>query len=135
MRSFVTSPLADGGLGLSSGYYDDAYHFSALNFGIGHNSDWSFFFGDKIGCIGETSVFACLIGALYLIFMGVGSWRTMVAMGLGAYVTAFLFEFFSKHFGIDGGAWNPAPFGLPSHKHLLLGGLAFGLVFMATDPV
>jgi len=135
LRSFVTGPLADGGLGLSSGYYEDAYHFSALNFGIGHNNDWSFFFGDKIGCIGETSVLACLIGAIYLIFMGVGSWRTMVAMGLGAYITAFCFEFFSKHFGVDAGAWNPAPFGLPAYKHLMLGGLAFGLVFMATDPV
>jgi Na+-transporting NADH:ubiquinone oxidoreductase subunit B len=135
MHSFVTSPLAEGGLGLSPGYYDDASHFSALNYGIGHNNDWNFFFGDKIGSIGETSILACLIGAFYLIFTGVGSWRTMAAMGLGAYFTAFLFEFFSKQVGVDGGAWNPAPFALPAYKHLLLGGLAFGLVFMATDPV
>ena len=43
MRSFVTSPIVEGGLGLSSGYYEDAYHFSALNYGIGHNNDWNFF--------------------------------------------------------------------------------------------
>lgn len=135
MRGFVTSPVTEGGLGLSSGYYEDAYHFSALDHGIGHHSDAGFFFGDKLGSMGETSVLACLIGAIILIYTGVGSWRTMVSMGIGAYLTAFLFEFFSKHFGADGGAWNPAVFGFPAYKHLLLGGLAFGMVFMATDPV
>jgi Na+-transporting NADH:ubiquinone oxidoreductase subunit B len=135
LKTFVTSPLADGGLGLSPGYYDDAYNFSALNYGIGHNNDWGFFFGDKLGCLGETSVFACLLGALYLIYTGVGSWRTMVAMGLGAYLTALCFEFGSKFLGSDAGVWNPAQYAFPAYKHLLLGGLAFGLVFMATDPV
>ena len=135
MRSFVTSPLAEGGLGLSSGYYEDAYHFTSLNYGLGHNNDWSFFFGDKLGSIGETSVLACLLGAIYLIYTGVGSWRTMLGMGIGAYLTALLFEFFSTHFGAEGGAWNSAPFAFPAYKHMLLGGLAFGLVFMATDPV
>jgi Na+-transporting NADH:ubiquinone oxidoreductase subunit B len=56
-------------------------------------------------------------------------------MGLGAYVTALLFEFFSTHTGADAGAWNPAQFALPAYKEFLLGGLAFGIVFMATDPV
>jgi len=135
MQNFVTSPLSEGGLGLSSGYYEDAYQFSSLNHGFGHNNDWNFFFGDKLGSIGETSVLACLLGAFYLIYTGVGSWRTMVAMGLGAYFTALLFEFFSKYLGADHGAWNPAQFSFPAYKHLLLGGLAFGIVFMATDPV
>ena len=89
--------MTEGGLGLSSGYYEDAYHFSSLNYGMGHNSDWNFFFGDKIGCIGETSAFACLLGALYLIYTGVGSWRTMVAMGLGALPDGLCFEMFSKY--------------------------------------
>lgn len=135
MRSFLTSPLTEGGLGLSSGYFEDAYNFSALNHGIGHNSDWGLFLGDKLGSIGETSVLACLLGAFILIYTGIGSWRTMVSMALGAFLTATIFEFLSKHIGIDGGAWNPATFGFPAYKHLLLGGLAFGLVFMATDPV
>lgn len=135
LRSFVTSPMTEGGLGLSSGYYEDAYNFSSLNYGAGHNSDWSFFFGDKLGCIGETSVLACLLGAIYLIYTGVGSWRTMVSMGLGAYLTALVFQLFSTHFGAEGGAWNTAQFAFPAYKHLLIGGLAFGLVFMATDPV
>lgn len=135
LRSFVTTPIHDGGLGLSSGYYEDAYHFSALNYGIGHNNDWGFFLGDKLGSMGETSVLACLLGALYLIYVGVGSWRTMVAMGLGAYLTALFFQLGSTYLTQDGGAWSAAQFGFPAYKHLLLGGLAFGLVFMATDPV
>ena len=135
LKSFVTSPASEGGLGLSSGYYEDAYRFSALNYGIGHNQDWSFIFGDKLGCLGETSVIACLIGALFLVWTGVGSWRTMLGMLLGAFVTAFLFQMGSNFLFADQGAWTAAQFGFPAYKHLLLGGLAFGLVFMATDPV
>lgn len=135
LQQFVTSPLAEGGLGLSTGYYEDAYNFSALQYGIGNNSSWGFFLGDRLGSIGETSIVACLIGALILIWTGLGSWRTMVAMGLGAYLMALAFEWGSRFFGSEGGAWNPAQFGFPAYKHLLLGGLAFGLVFMATDPV
>lgn len=135
MRQFVTAPLNEGGLGLSSGYYADAYHFSALNYGIGHNSDFGFFFGDKLGSMGETSILAVLIGAIALISTGVGSWRTMVAMLAGAFLTATCFEYGAKFFGVDGGAWAPAQFAFPAYKHLLLGGLAFGAVFMATDPV
>jgi Na+-transporting NADH:ubiquinone oxidoreductase subunit B len=48
LQQFVTSPLADGGLGLSSGYYEDAYHFASLNYGLGHHTDWNFFFGDRL---------------------------------------------------------------------------------------
>ena len=135
LREFVTAPISDGGLGLSSGNYEDAYHFAALNYGLGHNGDWNFFLGDKLGCMGETSVLACLIGAFILIWTRVGSWRTMAGMTLGAFLTALLFELGAKFLGSDGGAWNPAPLAFPAYKHLLLGGLAFGIVFMATDPV
>ncbi|MFI0434136.1 MAG: Na(+)-transporting NADH-quinone reductase subunit B [Parachlamydiaceae bacterium] len=135
LREFVTAPLSIGGLGLSPGNYEDAYHFAALNYGLGHNGNWNFFFGDKLGCMGETSVFACMIGALILIWTRIGSWRTMAGMALGAFVTALLFQWGAAFFGEDGGAWNPAVLSFPAYKHLLLGGLAFGLVFMATDPV
>lgn len=135
MQQFVTTPLADGGLGLSPGAYEDAYRFASLNYGIGNNSDWNLFLGNKLGCIGETSGLAILLGALFLIYTGVGSWRTMVAMGIGAYLTALLFQVGAGYFSADQGAWNPASFTFPAYKHLLLGGLAFGLVFMATDPV
>jgi Na+-transporting NADH:ubiquinone oxidoreductase subunit B len=135
MRQFVTAPFSEGGLGLSSGSYEDAYQFTSLNFGFGNNIDGSFLFGNRIGSMGETSIIACLIGALILIYTGIGSWRTMVAMGLGAFLTASLFEYGSKFFGVDHGAWNPAIHSFPAYKHMLLGGLAFGMVFMATDPV
>ncbi|MGA8165209.1 MAG: Na(+)-transporting NADH-quinone reductase subunit B [Waddliaceae bacterium] len=135
MQSFVTHPVSEGGLGLSPGYYEDAHRLSQLNYGFGDNGNWEFFLGNKLGSLGETSVLACLIGAAFLIYTGVGSWRTMAAMGLGAYFTALLFQLGSQFFGMDGGAWNPAQFGFPAYKHLLLGGLAFGIVFMATDPV
>lgn len=135
MRGFVTGPLADGGLGLSTGNYEDAYHFANLNYGFGTNNDWGFFLGNKIGSLGETSVLACLLGALLLIYTGIGSWRTMLGMTLGAFLTALLFQYGSTFFGADAGAWAPAHFGFPAYKHLLLGGLAFGIVFMATDPV
>jgi Na+-transporting NADH:ubiquinone oxidoreductase subunit B len=135
LQSFVTTPVGEGGLGLSPGYYEDAYHFSALNYGIGHHSDWNNFLGDKLGSMGETSVLGCLLGAIFLIWTGIGSWRTMAGMLLGAFVTAFCFEAGSHYFGADHGAWNPAVLGFPAYKHLLLGGLVFGIVFMATDPV
>lgn len=136
MRQFVTSPLTEGGLGLSSGYYEDAYHFSQLNYGLENGyHDWPLFLGSRLGSMGETSVLACLLGALILIFTAVGSWRIMVAVGLGAFLTASCFEFATQFFGADGGAWASAQFGFPAYKHLLLGGLSFGLVYMATDPV
>ncbi len=135
LQSFVTSPISEGGLGLSPGFYDDAYHFANLKFGLLHNSDIGFFLGDKLGCLGETSTLACLLGALFLIYTGVGSWRTMAAMGLGAFLTAFIIQFASHYFADANGAFLPAQFGFPAYKHLLLGGLAFGLVFMITDPV
>lgn len=135
MRSFVTSPLGEGGLGLSPGYYEDAYQFAGVDHGIGMNSDWNYFFGNKLGSMGETSTFCCLLGALFLIWTGVGSWRTMVAMGLGAYLTALCFQLGSTYLADDHGAWLPAQFSFPAYKHLLIGGLAFGLVFMSTDPV
>lgn len=135
MRSFVTSPLTEGGLGLSPGGYEDAYQFASVQYGVGASNDGSFFFGNMLGSMGETSTFACLIGAFILIYTGIGSWRTMLAMLCGALLTAGLFEFCATTFGADGGAWNPAQYGLPAYKHLLLGGMAFGCVFMATDPV
>ncbi len=135
VQSFVTTPLIDGGLGLSPGAYEDAFHFSALRYGVGHNADSSFFFGDMLGSMGSTSVFACLLGALFLIYVGIGSWRTMAGVLVGALTAAGLFQAAANLFGVDGGAWNPAQFDFPAYKHLLLGGLAFGLVFMATDPV
>ncbi len=135
LQGFVTGHITDGGLGLAPDNYDVAYHFAEVNYGVGLQSDGNYFFGNMIGSMGETSVFACLIGALILIYTGIGAWRTMVAMGAGAFLCAYLFQIGSHLTGADGGVWNAARYGLPAYKHLLMGGLAFGLVFMATDPV
>ncbi|NGX58411.1 MAG: Na(+)-translocating NADH-quinone reductase subunit B, partial [Chlamydiae bacterium] len=136
LKGFVTTPLAEGGLGLSAGNYFDAYHFSALQNGIGEtNGDWLFLLGNKVGSIGETSGIACLLGGLMIAYFGLSSWRTMIAFLIGAFGCASLFEWGSQFLTADGGAWTAAQYGFPAYKMLILGGLAFGLVYMATDPV
>jgi len=79
------------------------------------------------GSMGETSALACLFGAAVLIFTGIGSWRIMLSGLLGAVSLATLFV-------MIGSSTNPM-FELGPLWHLVLGGFAFGLVFMATDPV
>jgi Na+-transporting NADH:ubiquinone oxidoreductase subunit B len=83
------------------------------------------FFGLMPGSIGETSTLMCLIGALILIVTGVGSWKIIVSSFAGAYFMGLLLNL------IGGNAYVM----LPAHYHLVIGGLAFGIVFMATDPV
>lgn len=85
------------------------------------------FLGQVQGSMGETSTVACLMGATLLLYTGVGSWKIMLAVLLGALVTASLFY-------LVGSNSNPM-FGMSPAWHLVLGGFAFGLVFMATDPV
>ena len=135
MQTFLTASPESGGLGLGVENYQAAYEYAGLRYGVGHLNDANFFFGNQLGSMGETSVIACLLGAIFLVWTGVGAWRSMVAMGVGVFVSAFLFQFASETFGVDGGAWNPAKYAFPAYKHLLIGGLAFGMVFMATDPV
>ncbi len=83
------------------------------------------FFGFIPGSIGETSVLMALIGAAILIFTGVGSWKIIVSVFSGAYITAYLFNLIGANEYML----------LPAHYHLVIGGLAFGAVYMATDPV
>jgi Na+-transporting NADH:ubiquinone oxidoreductase subunit B len=85
------------------------------------------FLGLIPGSMGETSTLACLFGAAVLVFTGIGSWRIMLSCLLGAVSLSSLFL-------LIGSTTNPM-FGLGPHWHLVLGGLAFGLVFMTTDPV
>lgn len=88
----------------------------------------SMFLGLEPGSIGETSALCCLIGALILILSGVGSWRIMVGGVLGLTAVSALFQ----HFG--GPTLKPLAH-LPAYYHMVIGSFAFGLVFMATDPV
>ncbi|GAA0890911.1 NADH:ubiquinone reductase (Na(+)-transporting) subunit B [Fulvivirga kasyanovii] len=96
-----------------NGWADGIYEFSNM------------FFGFMPGSIGETSTLMCLIGALILIFTGVGSWKIMVSVIAGALGAGFL---------LNGLAVNEF-MAMPAHYHLVIGGLAFGTVYMATDPV
>lgn len=135
MRAFVTGPIEDGGLGLLPGNFVAANRAAESIYGLEKFTDGNLFWGNILGSMGETSAIACILGAIFLIYTGVGSWRTMAAYGIGAYVTAWLFEFFSTSFGAENGLWNVARYSMPAYRHLLMGGLAFGLVYMATDPV
>ncbi len=74
------------------------------------------------GCIGETSVVAIAIGAVILLWTGIASWRTMLSVFVGGALTAATF------------GWSGLT-SIPWYEHLVLGGFAFGAVFMATDPV
>ena len=85
------------------------------------------FIGVIPGSMGETSALACLFGAAILVFTGIGSWRIMLSTLLGVVALSSLFV-------LIGSSSNPM-FALGPHWHLVLGGLTFGLVFMATDPV
>jgi Na+-transporting NADH:ubiquinone oxidoreductase subunit B len=85
------------------------------------------FFGTIPGSMGETSTLVILIGALILIVTGIGSWRIMVSVLAGMTVTSLLFNII--------GSTSNNMFALPPYWHLVLGGFAFGMVFMATDPV
>jgi Na+-transporting NADH:ubiquinone oxidoreductase subunit B len=83
------------------------------------------FIGNIPGVIGETSTLAILLGAFILIFTGVGSFRIMASVVIGGLFMGSVFNLF---------AVNPF-MGMPAYYHLMLGGFAFGAVFMATDPV
>ncbi|MGI9542514.1 MAG: NADH:ubiquinone reductase (Na(+)-transporting) subunit B [Cyclobacteriaceae bacterium] len=86
------------------------------------------FFGAVPGSVGETSTLMALIGAAILIITGTGSWKIIVSVFAGALATGYFLNL------LDPNGLNSF-MSLPPHYHLALGGLAFGAVFMATDPV
>lgn len=115
--------LVDGYSGATSlVYFDEGV--SALNANI---SSTDMFLGTIKGSIGETSTLAILLGGLYLIYTGIGSWRIMTGVFAGGYLMGFLFNLLA-------GSAFPG-MAVPAHFHLIMGGFAFGAVFMATDPV
>ncbi|MDH4056237.1 MAG: NADH:ubiquinone reductase (Na(+)-transporting) subunit B [Gammaproteobacteria bacterium] len=83
------------------------------------------FLGQMQGSLGETSALACLLGAAFLIYTRIASWRIMVAVFAGLIIPSLLFS---------GESTNPM-MSMPWHWHVVLGGFAFGAIFMATDPV
>ncbi len=107
---------------------------------LAQGADYSYsvsdmFFGFIPGSVGETSTFLILLGGLFLIFTKIGSWRIMLSAVIGALVMGLIFN------GVVDAGWihSSSKFyhlmSLPYWQHLLVGGLAFGIVYMATDPV
>jgi Na+-transporting NADH:ubiquinone oxidoreductase subunit B len=94
---------------------------------IGSEGWWQAFVGLIPGSMGETSAMLCFVGAVLLIATGMGSWRVMGGVVLGTAGMASLLN-------VIGSDTNPA-FAIPFGWHVVLGGWAFGTVFMATDPV
>jgi Na+-transporting NADH:ubiquinone oxidoreductase subunit B len=83
------------------------------------------FIGNIPGSIGETSVIAILIGAFILLYTGAGSWRIMFSVIAGGLVMGWIFNLCAINEYMQ----------IPAWEHLIMGGFAFGAVFMATDPV
>ena len=92
-----------------------------------HYSWFQTFMGFEPGCLGETSVFAIMIGAAFLLYTRVASYRVMGGVFAGMVATSLLFN-------VIGSDTNHM-FALPWYWHLTIGGFAFGMVYMATDPV
>ena len=98
-------------------------------------STWDMFYGFIPGSVGETPTLLILLGGLFLIFSKIASWRIMLSAVVGSLVMGFIFNQV-----VDMGwiAESSKFYGLMSFdfwKHLIVGGLAFGIVYMATDPV
>jgi Na+-transporting NADH:ubiquinone oxidoreductase subunit B len=111
------TPLGDAAVALTEGA-------QTINWTNGATSmDW--LIGTYPGCIGETSTIAILLGAVILLWSGVASWRIMFSVFAGGFGMALLFNAIGVNVYMN----------IPAYYHLLIGGFAFGAVFMATDPV
>ncbi|MDO6595282.1 NADH:ubiquinone reductase (Na(+)-transporting) subunit B [Oceanihabitans sp. 2_MG-2023] len=93
------------------------------------------FLGFIPGSVGETSTLLILLGALFLIFAKIGSWRIMLSSVAGALVMGLIFNGFVNADVIADSSKFYGLMSTPFWHHLLIGGFAFGTVFMATDPV
>ncbi len=85
------------------------------------------FIGTMQGSIGEVSALACLLGGAFLMLTGIASWRIVSGVMLGMIVTTLVFNFV--------GPASQGMYDMPWYWHFVLGGFAFGAMFMATDPV
>ncbi len=93
-----------------------------------HTSVMDWVIGTMPGCIGETSFIAIMIGAAIMLYAGVASYRIMFSVFAGGFLMATLFN-------VVGADSANVAMTMPAYQHLLIGGFAFGAVFMATDPV
>ncbi len=96
--------------------------------GLGHKlSTFDYFMGWIPGSIGETSALMILLGAILLLYTGVASWKIMLSAFAGGAIMGIILNVFATDTNLA--------MSIPFYDHLLLGGFAFGMVFMATDPV
>lgn len=86
------------------------------------------FFGNMHGSIGEVSALAIILGGAVMLFMGIASFRIVAGVLIGATITTFIY-------GAFGNAESNPMFAMPFYWHFVVGGFAFGAIFMATDPV
>lgn len=132
-RHFITYPpsqwfdlpqadVISGATPLASAYNSELFTDKGYTF-------MEMFIGNIPGSIGETSALCALIGGIMLIIFGIGSYKTMVGCVIGALSTGFLFNVLT-----DPGVGTDL-LHMPPHYHLVMGGFAFGCVYMATDPV
>jgi Na+-transporting NADH:ubiquinone oxidoreductase subunit B len=98
-------------------------------------SAWDMFAGFIPGSVGETSTLLIAIGALFLIFTKIGSWRIMLSASLGALAMGLIFNGVVDQGWIGEGSKFYDLMSTEFWHHLLIGGFAFGAVYMATDPV
>jgi len=98
-----------------------------LNYATDIELWWNAFYGFIQGSMGETSTLAVLIGGLFLIYVRIASWRIVLGVFLGMVVTSSILNTI--------GSETNAMFAMPWYWHMVLGGFAFGMFFMATDPV
>lgn len=123
---------AESGQGVVDGYSGATVLGSYATGGEVQYSVFDMFMGFIPGSIGETSTLMILIGAIMLIFTGIGSWRIMLSGVIGALVMGMIFNAVAPY------AISPEQqnfMAVPFWQHLIMGGFAFGVVFMATDPV
>jgi Na+-transporting NADH:ubiquinone oxidoreductase subunit B len=93
------------------------------------------FYGFIPGSVGETSTLLILLGGIYLIYTKIGSWRIMLSAVIGALTMGLIFNSVVNAGWIVEGSKFYTLMNTPFWEHLIIGGFAFGVVFMATDPV
>ena len=119
---WIAADIADGVSGATwlASFAEGAGHLPGLTY-------WDAFVGLIPGSMGETSALAALIGAAMLLYTRIAAWQTMAGVTVGTALMALGLEAI--------GSETNAMMNLPFHWHFVLGGWAFGMVFMATDPV
>jgi Na+-transporting NADH:ubiquinone oxidoreductase subunit B len=128
---------------IAAGQNIDAISGETILGGLAQNLDmlgqtanvWNAFMGFIPGSVGETSTLLIILGGLFLIFAKIGSWRIMLSSVVGALAMGLIFNFIADSGWIAETSKFHSLMNTTFWHHLLIGGFAFGIVFMATDPV